>query len=1121
MDIRIYKTINDLNYIYKTPSINGIILGVLKKGINLEINSIDNGWALYKYNDTICYIMEYNLQIIPEISTGNVTIKYIDEKTNEDLLPPVIMNDLKVGEYSFTYKNICGYTLNDNFSKTISLSNNSNNVTVEFKYKKDILSEKLIISYIDIDTNDSVSKTIIYDSNSLSDIADTITSIPNYSLVSTEKTSTLSTNLVYKYKKNTGSIKIMYMDESNSIELSDSQVYTDLKLGTYNYTAKDLSGFLVIGNSTKSVQLTSNNNEITIIFNYKQNYLDIDESLINQVPYISTYYINPIVSLNQDVIIDFYITDYYHKEYIDEDFSDLFTVTINIDGKPTIIKTNFTAGDHSVNIGSFSEEKEQNFSIFCTDKYGRSSHELFNYFLVRNEPEILEYKMTSQDLIDYNIKNIDEYEEIRLVTVDVSNQTMSNALTSIANSAEIPSGKYVCFTGDSNNDGIRNSSWKETIVKYSSDYNKDKVLEESTSTRKGLQQLLDDKKAAGYNKIILLNGVYRIDHLAPIYVPTGLTLDLNNSIIKLNSFIGNSALILSLNNTFDSHVINGIIEGDYFSHDYTNSTNNSEWVNGISISAYSKYSSFENLTIKNITGYGATNGSSNSRDGSLSYTFTNPISIGNTFTLGDIDITTGNDIPSNYRTTCSFKDISNFLPYGYLFVGIYLGYQGNPCKTWNTIYHFYDKDKKYIKSISGYLYRKVKIPANSHYLRVTILSTDFPTNLSIQLFRIPINCSFKNIIFNNCRAIGMAPQAMQNMLVEKCEFTNCGQALANCAFDAEDGWDQMQDATFRELNFHDNPNNEFLTAAGHNFIIENMVNGKIYFGERTNSYVVKNSSNITSASLGYTSRLRSGYTRFFNSTISGGIGVNINSKSDLKFIIKDSTIYGRTESGSIANAIFIRCNLGPSKLSTNSYENSLGTATYNFCYIHDKYGSHHYTGIYTNCIFENISGNIPQSITINDSQLNKFKCNLTYEGVSYSFNNCTFSDSNIQFPFWFKGCILTIKNCTINNFDYFLKIPHYSLAYPITLSNNIFTSSGLNGFIYFYDDRGTTSAQNILELTSNNITIPNSLYVIVGLSENTVNNINIKALNNTLSPTTLLLCNPKAYSCANITITKK
>ena len=36
---------------------------------------------------------------------------------------------------------------------------------------------------------------------------------------------------------------------------------------------------------------------------------------MNEVPYISTYYIEPKLSTNEDVIIDYYVTDYYHKEY--------------------------------------------------------------------------------------------------------------------------------------------------------------------------------------------------------------------------------------------------------------------------------------------------------------------------------------------------------------------------------------------------------------------------------------------------------------------------------------------------------------------------------------------------------------------------------------------------------------------------------------------------------------------------------------------------------------------------------------------------------------------------------------------------------------------------------------
>ena len=104
----------------------------------------------------------------------------------------------------------------------------------------------------------------------------------------------------------------------------------------------------------------------------------------NEVPYISTYYITPIVAPNEDVIINFYITDYNHTEYLTEKSYNNFTVTININNKKNIVKKNLKSGDNSINLGKFNTIGEQNFSIKCTDKYGRNSHELFNFFLVKN-----------------------------------------------------------------------------------------------------------------------------------------------------------------------------------------------------------------------------------------------------------------------------------------------------------------------------------------------------------------------------------------------------------------------------------------------------------------------------------------------------------------------------------------------------------------------------------------------------------------------------------------------------------------------------------------------------------------------------------------------------------------
>lgn len=164
--------------------------------------------------------------------------------------------------------------------------------------------------------------------------------------------------------------------------------------------------------------------------------------------------------------------------------------------------------------------------------------------------------------------------------------------------------------------------------------------------------------------------------------------------------------MISLDSTFDSHVLNGNIEVDYFSHDYVNSTNNSEWCMGTSISGLCKYSSFENIKIKNITGYGAGSGISK-KSGYIYFAK----ALGNVFKLGDISIIDGSIISSTERQSTDFIDISSHTKYDYIAINKYLGYQGMLGGSWSLILHFYDNSKKYIKSISAFQYRRTRIPS--------------------------------------------------------------------------------------------------------------------------------------------------------------------------------------------------------------------------------------------------------------------------------------------------------------------------------------------------------------------------------------------------------------------------
>lgn len=855
---------------------------------------------------------------------------------------------------------------------------------------------------------------------------------------------------------------------------------------------------------------------------------------INEVPYISTYYIEPKVAPNEDVIIDFYVTDYYHKEYTDEDTSETFTITVKVDGEKDIVKKNIKAGDNSINIGSFKITGEQKFSIIATDKYGRNSHELFNFFLVEDskgkEKSSKEYVMTTDDLLKYNIKNTDTYENKYIATLDLNEATpeiVKAELEKVASTITPKPNSYTCIIADTIGNGEPGNWWGETIVKYSDDYNKEAVMQEAYNTREGLQKLLDDVKFQGYTSIKLLPGTYRIDHSDSIWVPSDFTVDMNGSTIKLNQFSGDKALMITLNNTYDSHVINGTIEGDYYSHDYANSTNNSEWVMGISIGSEAKYSSFENLTVKDITGYGGGNGIAKSRDESLYYTYLNPTPVGNSFKLGDIDRSTGESIEVINRTTSDFISIDGYDGIGYLSVSRYLGYQGNPCNTWNMIAHFYDGEEKYISSVDGYFYRRIGVPDGAKYMKVTILEESYPTDLSVQYFRIPTHCAFKNITFENNRCVGLAQAAMKDMLVENCEFTRCGQSSAKCAYDAEDGWDMMQDVTFRKLNFHDNPNNDFLTCAGHNFVIENMKSGKVYFWERTNSYVVRNSDNIAGANLGHSTRQRTGYVRFYDNTVNGNITIGAAEDNDnCPLTVKDCTINGRAENV-IDKALYLRCTIksAVSNNTTNNWNIALGNGNFKDCNIKDKSGEN-MGGVYENCTFENISGNIHGSFDVSDSTISNWTVNGGGYDPTFSFKNCKLNNFQITFGYWYEGATTIFDNCTINNEDFLLKLPHYSMKKSISIINSSFTSNGKDGMVVFYDDRTGGSAgelvkQDMITIDNNKIDMDKSEFVVSGIGKDTVNNINITFEDNELLSEILRLYDKECLGSKNVKIKDK
>ena len=521
----------------------------------------------------------------------------------------------------------------------------------------------------------------------------------------------------------------------------------------------------------------------------------------------------------------------------------------------------------------------------CRDAQGRESHVVWHEFLVRNAadlaiPDRQVYRMTPEDLQRYNIRN--DGPAATLVPVEVGSleglkdAALTDHITKCLDEAQaktpVPANGYLILAAAQDGKVGQYASRRSRVV-YGAAYDKARVATNAILTAEGLQRFLDDAAARGVRKVVLLPGIYRLSAARRISLPDRFTLDLNGATLKMNEFAGCRGVIVEIRHRTDSHLINGIIEGDYYEHDYANSPN-PEWVLGIELVGNCRYCSFENLTVRNITGYGVSNGTA-----AYDHTFPGVISCCGAsvpYVPGAIDLATGAVDPAvGGMFTSDFRALGALATNGYLSVSKYLGYQGIRTKSWVFRAAFYDAQRAFISGEQAFQYRVIRIPPGAAFLRISVVeeSAEKAQNaeLSAQLFKMPWNCTYRKLVIERCRAVGMAPSAMRNMLIEECDFSYSGETLATCAFDAEDGWDMMQDVTIRNNAFHHNPRNELLTCAGHNFIIEGN-SGHIHPVDRTNSAQVRSNA-FTRASFRCGNRNRTMHGRYENNTYRDGLHI--------------------------------------------------------------------------------------------------------------------------------------------------------------------------------------------------------------------------------------------------------
>lgn len=722
---------------------------------------------------------------------------------------------------------------------------------------------------------------------------------------------------------------------------------------------------LILG--SLSFNLISKINKVALV---NTTNIELDYS---KVPYVSTYYFEPKVSINEDVIIPFYITDYEQSEYLYDNENITLDLEYEIDDIKNTLKK-LSTGDNTLNLGNLSEG-EHYFSIQAIDPItGLKSHKLYNELLVVNPDEYNiskeeTYLITESDLIKYNISN--------------KNSTNKNDMS---------------------------------------------------NTRIGLTKFFSDLQNKGYRKCTLPKGIYRIDNLGrydSIGIPSNFTVDMNGSTFKLDTILENDkdGSIVYMDNTYDSHLINGTLEGDKKERDELglNVSYNGEPINTIALKG-GKYSSLENLTIKQTTGHTL---------GSVGVNIGSPIYFSEFSKQLIVD---GKEVKNKNWSTTEFMDISELLPTEYLTIGRYLGYRGVIANSLTLYINFYNANKEFLETVVGYQYRKTKIPANSKYIRVSLLG-DITAEDKVCVFynELGTNWSYKNIDFIDTRTTAIATSTCNNLLIDNCTFTRCGKSITPSIVDFEDGWQECQDVYFRNSKRIGESigTADIIDNSGYNHVYENNDNIGYVIRYSVVGLVIRDNYEMLSSHWARGYETGSKFGRVYNNTITGlfNSSTDDNDIALIASLAKDSTINctGLLESSTKSFAYkdcdiykfngsrttAINCNIYPSpylgddfifegctfypldnedtiKMSFNKFD---AYRKFNNCIFttntdlapHNQFNS----GIFNDCVFEG-------DVIISPNGENK-KGDL-------QFNNCTFK-GNVTLNVKDKNTIVDFNEC--------------------------------------------------------------------------------------------------------------
>lgn len=758
-------------------------------------------------------------------------------------------------------------------------------------------------------------------------------------------------------------------------------------------------------------------------------------------PWLSLNYFDPVIDINDEIIVPFYVTNYNHDEWMNDDYATMFQIEIVFNG--VTIRKIAHAGDNEINIGKCPNFGEYYFTYQCTDLSNNIKSPMYTkHLLCKDKSKILNiYEMTEEDLVTYNINN-----------------TNNRELTVMEN----------------NIDGLNSF-----------------IANKKSEGYDGVKLLPGQYNVAPGN---------RRDRA--VVVPSNFTLDMNGSKIKhVFTTKGSGSLIVKIEmDSIDSHVINGYIEGDYDEHDVTIVGDEAASGSGIEgegfncISMGGAFCSLENVDIGWVTGYCACAGT-NSRY----ITDAKNVSL---FKQCYID-SNGNEISSDVFYTSDFYNIANIKSNcKFITACNYLGYGGYVGSSEIGYIHFYDSNKVYLKSTKFRQYSLIPILENSVYVKVTLYSTSTPSSTTFRVegknYIDMSNYKLLNINFHDTRSCALATGVYDFQLIKNCTFDRCGQWLEQgrvtpVAIDIEDGYQWGQNYFF-ENNFY----NEKQTIGSGSVIINYGYNINIKNTNMSGEYryvkglSIKDSKIKGLIIIALVNKIKTGFHRIYNNIFTSELGT----------IVEDSSMFGKVKKCTFLKSLNHGTGYNPTNSKNITFDNCIfksfetlnGTITNSI--ISDssktvKIGAYIYNSKITNV------KNIIQKPYIYNSVID----NCTFNQEGHIFDS-TIINSQINYGYWDNGHIFEINNSkiTLNNNLSLFRVPNYSLNYPLTINENNILLNDNSNVIDFYDDRSNSNAASdysakYITIKNNNIT-KNSKDLITGIGTNNI--IKIKYINNSI-----------------------